>query len=1272
MKRPRWRFIALLAAFASLAILLRVGWSIAQDRIAQWIDTEHENAGWRWRVFGGRRDGWRIFRADSVKAWNSTIEVRLRLVSLGWAPSENAYAIPATASLSARRLDIAYRPADSKDSSAPSFPASFQIPLEISLQLDSMLLGPSQGRDSGKTILVIQGIEARTLSPRSLELELDRLDPRGIALRVGAHAHADWTDSDTLRARVSGLVSTGCCEQDSLKAQAALTKTDLRKGRFSLATEIENSRGWSEIVPSLAKAPAAHQVGIEAEARLSSGKPELHARIRFLGDSVSFLPKMRYDLEATLDSVAGTIALHAFHGDRRTIDAKLSAAVPKKLPLWKGMARGDIRIDDLGWSLRGFDHPLDGTVDVERLDRIGAKIRYATDAGSTVNGSVAWKGLHWNLDARTSPTEPWVVGWVDGLAMEGEATARGSDSAGGASFHVTARRPRMKVVALDSLSTALWIGPGPHLVFSGIRAHDSGRVWVGEGDISIPDARVRYGLRPLTDSVANAGLEAGFDGRVRISAASFPTKGLPLRLPFDLPFDGVLDGELLHEPPLQGTSSSWVSARLRAKPRSDSLVAQIELVLRDSSIGLPHIGLRIGASNVEGSLAASQSGKGWGIDTLRLGTEHLDLASMAGLWPGIPSLRGRLRGHFLSQRNQGVSASARLESPAIVGADKTIPLPDLLLWGERDTLNLGGWIPLAGTKSPFRLTATHLWDPTPEFKLRTFWGDIVKLEAEGSFKEKKDLSTTFRITGATQLPGSDAHLNNILLTGGFQGHVGDKGFDWDAQVHGKRGVLTALERNPLDLRFEAHADPTKIHLDTFTLSGVKNGRFDGNGSWDIAKSVFTGKGQANKFRLDLGTDKSLFLDSLGIRATPDSRVRLAARDVFWHQTYSGKDERLDIGISRTNLVFVQAKDWKKLSGDLSVDKLWFSKNFAQPTDLIKSATDMVRRRRKPGAGGGSSSSSPLLLDITATSEGEDIRVANNLGQASLGFNLQVTGPTETPLINGFVEANPDSGRFGYLRRTFSLDTLRLDWNTSPLLQGKFQLSGSHTVRRNCNDESKSASIDSATAFCHLILASHGSLEDPRLSGLTSDCATDPGDDGTVGAFVALATDCYPNANNQSNKRWGDVALDGGKEWAYGFGMGMVNDILTERLGKSRSSAEWLPDSVMLTDFPVPGTRDQLGLLALYHITPELDLAGVYRHTFTQSGTSSTNTGTVLSDDYGLSLKYRIPFAWIEEEEIRKRLSNRVFLQLDFDQGIDENSRRSTTYQPSLRYRWEFW
>ena len=190
-------------------------------------------------------------------------------------------------------------------------------------------------------------------------------------------------------------------------------------------------------------------------------------------------------------------------------------------------------------------------------------------------------------------------------------------------------------------------------------------------------------------------------------------------------------------------------------------------------------------------------------------------------------------------------------------------------------------------------------------------------------------------------------------------------------------------------------------------------------------------------------------------------------------------------------------------------------------------------------------------------------------------------------------ANSDSGQFGYLGRNFTLDTLRVDWNTEPPLKGMFTLAGSRQVRQTCDDPQKTGATASEITYCSLVLSSQGSLENPRLRGLTTaNCSQDPSDDGTVGAFVALATDCYPQAGSQNNTKWGNVVKDGTIDLAYGYGMGWFNQVLMDQLRGSRQDAIWLPDSVMLTDFPVGGVRDQLGLSALYHITPEFDLAGV--------------------------------------------------------------------------------
>lgn len=1269
MKR-RWRAASLLAALAGIAILSRLGWIQAQERLALWFDEEHAAKGWRWRIFGARHDGWTSLAADSIRISSRTVAVRIRAPRLAWNTASVPYALPVSVEIRASLVDLRLvSDTAAKDTSAPAFPASLRIPAKVDLVLDTFELGSGAAPDSIRPVLVARGVRALGLSPHSLELSVARLEPSRIPLHASLSAGVDWTESDTLRASLYGLASSGCCASDSVTAFAAMSKRDLRAGRLHLVADVEGTRGWSDVVPALAKAPAARKIALEAWARLGGARPEGRFELGFDSDSLVFLPGMRLQLSGEIDSSRAALGIQARHDGETTLAARLDAVLPRKGAFWKTSAKGRIRIDRLGWQLRGFDHPLDGDIQIERIDPKGAKLAYATDAGTRFDASVVWKGLHWNLLAKIAPGEPWAVGWVPGLSMLSEGSATGSDSAGGALFHVTARQPRLKgVVALDSLSTRLWIGPGPRLVFSDIAAHDSLETFRGGGDISVRDSIVRFHLQPQTDSVAEVRMEARFDGRVDIRARSFPNTGLPLRLPFAMPFHALVDGSLVRDP-TSGDSTSLVRATLRARPGRDSLHASVELAIRSSDLQIPHLSLDVGGSRIEGTLAASAGPERWLLDTLRVSTPLFELTRLQGLWPGLPEMEGRLVGHFLSQRDQGVSAWAKLDFPRLLGKDRNIPLPDLLLWGERDTLHLGGWAPIAGSKTPFHLVATHLWDPTPEFRFKAFWGDLVRVDVAGSFADKKDLATTWKVDGSTSIPGVEARLNDILFTGRFDGRVSENGFVWNAKAQGERCILAALQGNPLDLRFQARADAKEVRFDRLSLSGAKNGRFDAFGSWDIQKKALSLSGKARHFRLDLGGDKRLELDSLGVWATPDSRIRLSAQNASWHQPFQTKEEKLDVGISKASLVLVQGKDWKKLSGDIAVDRLLFTKNFAQIGDLLQSTSDILRRKKKTSAG--SSASTPLLLDIQARSESDDIRIANNLGQAKLGFDLQVTGPSDAPLLNGFAEADPDSGRFGYLGRNFSLDTLRLDWNTSPVLQGKFALSGSHAVRNTCSESERAAAVDS-TDFCRLILSSQGTLDNPRLRGLTSDCATQPGDDGTVGAFVALATDCYPQPNDKNDTKWGQVVRDGTIDLAYGYGMGWFNQTLMERLRRSRGDAEWLPDSVMLTDFPVGGGRDQLGLMALYHITPDMDAAGVYRHTFTQSGATTTSGSSVLADDYGLSLKYRIPFWWVEEQEVRDRLLNRVFLQLDVNQGLDENSRRSTIIKPSLRYRWEFW
>jgi len=1252
-----------------LATLLAavVGWNALRDEVGRWLSRQHVAGAWVWKVWGIRRGG-SVLAFDSLSVRGPSLRLRLREVRIRFRWTAGLYPVPAELSVHARRLDLLPLPVK-PDTSAPAFPR-LSLPLAVLVELDSLSVRAGD-LDTGRTVVSVQGIRVASEAGTRASAQVRSAKSPSVAASAGATLEAQWTEPDTLRLRLRIVAVSGCCASDTVRGVASLSRKDMRLGRARMRGRIEESRGWSEVLPALAKAPALHGIDLDVSGSADRSGRNLHARLGFSTDSISVLVPLSWDIEADLAGRETRLRVLGKRpgSDQPNLDLLLEGRAPRSKGIGATQATGTATVRGLGMPINGFDHPFDSDVKILSLDAKGANVELITTAGSDVRGRVVWKGLHWILDGDIAPGEPWAAAWTDSLRVDGGGNAHGEDSAGTALFDVVARNPGIRMVHLDSLSTHVRIAlPGPRLTFSGIQARDSSHLWTGSGRISIPDSIVHFDLAPFGDTVGRADLDVRIGGPVLIRTRDFPSAHLPLRLTGLPTFPLLVDAEFRRDPPAPGTSGiSVINASARGRPFRDSLHAGLSMTIADSSLRIGPVYVSVGSSRLDGGIALAHGASGWTLDDLRIATDSFDLLALRGLVPGLPDLGGRMYGHVQSRRGQGVSADLRLEHPTISRPDGDLVVPDLVLWGERDTLHLGGWWPVAGSRAPFRITATHLWDPSPEFDLLAFWGDVLRLEGHGVFRDRRDLVADATLDGSSGIPGTEARLKDLLVQGHFQGKSGTAGFSWQAQAQGKEGVLQALSGNPLELRFHATADPTAIHLVDAQLGGAESGTLYADGRYDLGKKELSLDGHASSLHFDLGAGKKIDVDSLVIAASSDSRVRLDAQGVAWHQVWN-RSERLDVGVSSASLSLSQAKDWRKLSGDVTVDRLLFTRNFADPKELWNSARKLFGSKRK--SADATTSSIPTLLDVRIASEGDSIRIADNLGQAHLGFDLQVAGPMDAPLLNGFLSADTEGGHFGYLKRDFHIDTLRADWNTQPVAQGRFQLAGFRNILKTCQETGTSAPSTPGMALadsCELRLSARGTLDQPRLQSITSDCATQPGDDGTVGAAVALATGCYPQS---AGGRFGSTLESAGTDFVVNWGMDQVNEYVANGLRNSRQGLVWLPDSVALTDLPNPTstTRDQLGLIALYHITPTLDAAGTYQHTFAQT----TSLVPQLPDNYGLSLKYHIPFGWIEDTATRARLEHRVFLQLDFGEALDNNYQTEYVVQPSLRYHWEFW
>lgn len=1270
--RRRWIPLALLLA---LAAGLWIGWIVIRRAVVEWVTSEHQVGDWIVRPHGGRILSLEAIQADSIQVTGPGVRLVARELRLSWYRylGTPLHRFPFLLRLEVARMDVDLLPAPPR---APStepvrFPSNLRLPVALEVRLGSLKVR----RDSTLGI-DLRGLEAGTVGPSAVGLSWREARSKGIEAALAGRADLSW-GLDSLRGNLGVLASSGCCARDSATVSFSAPFEDPTTGRVRADVSVEALGHWSSVVPGLAKAPAVEDIRLHVDAwRRPGSVPGVDARLSFRCDTVLFAPVLNWDVHARTDSVGTKLVVSADGKEGARLDLSLQATGDLDSAIRLDRFSGTASVAGIGYFLSGQHHPFDGEVEVRSLGMKGGRAVVRLASGSVVEGGATWKGLHWDFVADIAPEEPWAVAWVPGLALPLGGRASGRDTVGAAIFEAVAYGPRYRFVDADSLKVSARLDLN-EIRFPRIGLYHDGASWSGGGHVGWVEPGYAFSLAP-DSGYGTARVEGDFLGGVLVDVQDFPSAGLPFsdstwKAPFPLRMSASFERTA---PTLKDSARMTLAAHLRAKPANDSLHVRLEAAMEGARAKVSSLRLDLGEGSLDGTLEVFQEDSTWRLSSVRSAFRNIELEKLVPLWPGLPQVRGRLDGSVAMSRDSGVSGDLRLGGFALQGekGEWTV-LPDLVAWGAQDTLNIAGRWPVAGMQDPFRLTLDGLFEKDVRFSLLAFHGDIVRVKAKGVVEDHARLRASLRAEGGIQIPGTEARLDQILVDGKIEGSRSEDGVVWSAWLQGDQGILRAIKGQPLQTRFRLRAEPGTVFLDSLSLRGKDAGMIDLQGRYSLGTGLFVGEGKARDFRLDLGEGKRFRLGSMDLVAGDDQRLRAKLSDVSWEQTWRRKGG-LWAEVDRAQLTLVQARDWRKLQGQIQVSKLLYTREIADPMSLIRSAGNAISGGDRPAAQI-QKEGIPLLLDLRVWGGGDSVRVANNLAKASLTFDLQATGPSDAMLFNGTLDADPEDAHFGYLGKQFALEEFHAEWNSTPPLKGRYALVGTRSILQTCpealEEQERTSNVSAmSSGSCNLNLSSEGTLAEPRLRPLTSNCGAGGADEGAVQAALALARDCYPEEVGQGTTSLGGAArstiVDLGVQQSVSF----VNDAIRRQLREQREDGRvFLPDSIALTDVPIGGNRDQLGLMALYRLSDHIDAEGEYRHTFAQSA-STSNAVNALSDDYSLRLRWRPPLAWIEERRIQERLRDHLVFQVELGQSLDERSQRETTIRPSIRYRWEFW
>jgi hypothetical protein len=1265
------RGLAAMLILAFLGGLLSFAfWSFAQwgrQQLQEGVEIEGVHV----RAWGLVFPKWTDLAFDSLQVAipASGLELLIRSTSLHLNPASWPQGTqPSVADLSVSHLRVTIDTSvhTPKDSTAiPAWP-SIEIPMSLKLKIDTLDL------DVGRSLRIMD-VALQAKDRAHIALSLRKLSMRGLPVEASLQAKADWRTSDTVALALQGRVWGGCCSNDSFSTQASLWRKDLRRGEVDLKAWLADVSGWSDLVPALRKAPRLGRWDAQVHARTSANDTALTVRVRGVVDSFFPLPPGQIDLQVQTGNEGSKVMLSLAGAKDFLIRAKLGNAF--RPSQWRSDMKLDGTIDVQAWKMNLAHHaiPLDAKIDVHRLDRKGSEVTLHMRSGSTIKGAATFVPLTWKLDADIAPKEPWATVWLPGLAIDSGAHILGKDSGNGTAFEVSAYAPNWWKITQDSIRVRLWLNT-KHLIFERIHAQEGNRHLVGSGEVSWTDWFWRFDASPIDDSLSYAEVHGNIlTGDIQAQVGDFPLEYLPFaEIRKKLPFPAKVSGGFVHRIEA-GSSFEWASGRLRSKPTEDSLTALFDFTRLDSSLQLRNLRVNFGSDRLRTSLEGRLKDGLFQLDTLALDLDTIHLERVMRLIDPNSQAGGVLKGNFRSGPSAGLTAQARLEGGWLKSEEGNVQLlPTLLIWGKRDTLNIGGYWPFQERKIPFKASISHLFDARRNFDLIAFPGDVLRVRANGFVDSLKRAEMKFDLLGEYSLE-SNGLLQRLSAKGEAKAWKLGNAWKWSgALASDSGGRYLAPEGNTFALAFKAHATPEALVIDTASLWGHRGGSAQFRARYDLIRSKLTMDGHVDRLQLGVGANRNLSIGVADITSTEEGVLHINMSNASFQERYAA-GEYMRANIRDAQLQFQSAKDWNRLAGNIQVASAKYSRSVAAPSEFFRSTS-----ARASEAATTRSSGKPLLLNLSVSSIGDSILLANNLARARLSFNIDVNGPTTSPLLNGFVQTSDSVSSFQYFGKVFQVDQFRLDWTGQSMVQGKYQLSGTRQIRHSCYDETQAEAA--SQEMCSIVLTSAGTLAHPQMQPLEAKtCAKDATAQATL---QALALGCYPQSQNGQGIQFGNAF--------YAVGMGItrtwVNDVINGRLqGRRDPGFSFLPDSVMFKELPKEnaGIQDRMVVAVGKKLSDRFDIEAEYSHVFTARAdatststlTSASGTGNstaAATDDYTLRLRFHPPFHWVDDSVARIRLEERVLLQVEIRQSKGWIPGKETLLKPSIRYRWEFW